>query len=65
MRGIRGMWKGREPDPVAYFENLRHESERELSEAAALSVYTLDTNPIIYSIDDEPAAMATLDDLFA
>ena len=28
-------------------------------------MYTLDTNPIIYYIDDEPAAVATLDDLFA
>ncbi len=28
-------------------------------------MYTLDTNPIIYDIDDKPAALATLDDLFA
>jgi predicted nucleic acid-binding protein len=27
-------------------------------------VYTLDTNPIIYYIDDESAAVAMLDDLF-
>jgi predicted nucleic acid-binding protein len=27
-------------------------------------MYTFDTNPIIYYIDDEPAAVAILDDLF-
>jgi predicted nucleic acid-binding protein len=27
-------------------------------------MYTFDTNPIIYYIDDEPAAVAMLDDLF-
>jgi predicted nucleic acid-binding protein len=27
-------------------------------------MYTFDTNPIIYYIDDEPAAVALLDDLF-
>ena len=32
LRGIRGMWKGRDPDPVEYFENLRHKSDRELPE---------------------------------
>ncbi|ETW97496.1 MAG: hypothetical protein ETSY1_22445 [Candidatus Entotheonella factor] len=30
LRALRGMWKGRNPDPVEYFEHLRQESEREV-----------------------------------
>ena len=32
LRALRGMWKGRDPDPVAYFESLRQEPDRELPE---------------------------------
>lgn len=30
LRQIRGMWKGRTPDPVAYFTALRDTGERDL-----------------------------------
>jgi hypothetical protein len=30
LRALRGMWKGRDPDPVEYFEQLRQEPDREL-----------------------------------
>ena len=30
LRALRGMWKGRDPDPVEYFEKLRQEPDREL-----------------------------------
>jgi hypothetical protein len=30
LRALRGMWKGRDPDPVEYFETLRQEPDREL-----------------------------------
>lgn len=30
LRALRGMWKGRDPDPVEYFEHLRQEAEREV-----------------------------------
>jgi hypothetical protein len=30
LRKIRGMWKGREPDPITWLEESRKESDREL-----------------------------------
>jgi hypothetical protein len=29
-RDIRGMWKGRDPDPIKWLEKSREDSEREL-----------------------------------
>ena len=29
-REIRGMWKGREPDPIEWLEKSREDSDREL-----------------------------------
>jgi len=31
LRQIRGMWKGRDPNPVEYFSKLRETSDRELA----------------------------------